>query len=92
MGNGHNALLDASHEKTDTIENISVLRIPAGTKKIEEEAFAGTASQVVIIPEGCETIDTRAFADCLELLYVALPDSVKSIAEDAFEGSVKVSN
>ena len=84
--------LDSSHKKTETLENLDVLRLPAGLQIIEEEAFEGTASQVIIIPEGCTTIGARAFADCPELLYVVLPGSVTTVAENAFEGSTKLSN
>ena len=45
-----------SAEKTE-------LRLPAALTEIEEEAFAGGAFQGVIVPEGCESIGTRAFAD-----------------------------
>ena len=41
--------------------------------------------QVVIVPEGCKTIGSRAVADCDELLYVRILSSVNEIAEDAFE-------
>ena len=36
--------------------------------------------------DGCTTIGPRAFADCRNLVYVYIPASVTSIAEDAFEG------
>ncbi len=52
---------------------------------IEEEAFAGAAFEAVIIPEGCTSIDSRAFADCPNLVYVRIPASVTSVAEDASE-------
>ena len=81
--------LDSSHKKTETLENLDVLRLPVGLEIIEEEAFEGTASQVIIIPEGCTTIGARAFANCPELLYVVLPDSVTNVAENALEGSTK---
>ena len=83
--------LNIEHEKTEVLENLNVLRLPAGTIEIEEEAFAGIAADVVIIPEGCTEIGNRAFADCPNLIYVRLPDSVTSISEDAFTGT-KVSN
>ena len=44
------------------------------------------ACQAVIIPDGCTSIGSRAFADCKNLLYVRIPASVTYIAGDAFEG------
>lgn len=82
--------LDSSHTKTETIEDVTVYKLPSGLKTIEEEAFAGLPCQVIIIPQGCTTIGSRAFADCEELLYVQIPDSVSRIADDAFEGCGKM--
>ena len=60
--------------------------LPAFTKEIAEEAFAGSGVQRVIIPDGCTTIGARAFANCASLTEVHIPASVTSIAEDAFVG------
>ena len=81
--------LNAEHTKTEVIENVHTMKLPAQLKEIEEEAFAGRPCQVVIIPDGCTTIGSRAFADCDELLYVRIPPSVTEIADDAFEGCDK---
>ena len=64
-----------------------VLTLPTGLKTIEAEAFAGVHASKIIIPEGCESIGPRAFADCEGLLVVVIPATVKSIDETAFEGS-----
>lgn len=37
------------------------------------------------VPYGCETIKSKAFASCSDLLYVWIPNSVISVAGDAFE-------
>ena len=65
---------------------LSLLRLPAGLEVIEDEAFMGLACEAVIIPEGCTAIGARAFANCKALAYVRIPASVKTIAENAFEG------
>lgn len=41
----------------------------------------------VVLPNGVAIIESRAFANASELLYINLPDSLVSIASDAFEGS-----
>ena len=61
--------------------------LPADLLYIEEEAFIGTAYEAILIPDGCTSIGSRAFADCKNLLYIRIPASVSFIAEDAFAGS-----
>lgn len=39
-----------------------------------------------VAPEGTEVIDARAFSQCSRLLSVVLPDSVRDIGKNAFEG------
>jgi len=77
-----------AHELPQPLENYNVLYIPARTETIEEEAFAGTGAEVVVIPPGCTEIRSRAFAGCPNLEYV-LVDSLDTIWiwEDAFDGS-----
>ena len=53
--------------------------------EIEAEAFSGIAAEAVIIPEGCLTIGSKAFADCPNLKYAQIPANT-SYAEDAFDG------
>ena len=69
-----------------TVQGDKVLILPAGTKEIGEEAFVSADTDHVILPEGLREIETRAFASCEDLLYVNIPDSVSSIASDAFDG------
>ncbi|MBR1822121.1 MAG: leucine-rich repeat protein, partial [Clostridia bacterium] len=72
------------------LKDMNVLRLPAGLREIEGEAFMGLSCQAVIIPDGCTTIGARAFADCAGLIYVRIPASVTSIADDAFDGCASV--
>lgn len=71
----------------DKIYDGNVLELPTGLKAIEEEAFAGISARTVVIPEGCTSIGSLAFADCGSLKYVVIPDSVTSIEGDAFARS-----
>ena len=68
------------------LNDLALLKLPAGLKTIEDEAFAGLSCEGVIIPDGCTTIGAKAFASCESLIYVRIPASVEDIAEDAFEG------
>ena len=69
-----------------SLSELSMLSLPADLKTIETEAFANLACQAVIIPDGCTTIGEKAFANNNNLLYVHVPATVTSIADDAFEG------
>ncbi len=61
------------------------LTIPAGTTVIEEEAFYGDPSlDQVILPEGLQRIESRAFAGS-SVTLLNLPSTLEYIAEDAFD-------
>ena len=62
------------------------ISLPAGLTIIEEEAFANTTGvSHVTVPEGTVEIGARAFAGS-SLQTIRLPESLKVIAGDAFEG------
>lgn len=65
----------------------SVAYLPDSLDVIDAEALLGIAARTVVIPDGATTIGARAFASCPNLEYVVVPDSVRSIATDAFSGS-----
>ena len=67
-----------------------VLNLPAALTSIEEQAFEGCGAYGVILPEGCLTIGSRAFAESEKLQRVEIPESVNSIAGDAFTGCPNV--
>ena len=63
-----------------------LLILPAGLKRIEDQAFYGVHDIAkVIVPEGTESIGSEAFA-WSSLREITLPASVTFIADDAFEG------
>ena len=71
-----------------TYENKLVL--PAGTERIEQEAFLNNTSiEEVTVPEGCANIESRAFAGCTGLKRVYIPNNTE-VADDAFEGCGQV--
>lgn len=65
----------------------SVLQLTAAVEVIPREAFEGTGIKTAEIPEGTGEIQSRAFANCPHLQYVSIPECVRTIAVDAFEGS-----
>jgi len=84
------------HMDVDVVDDEMVFRcpfqapdfsLPAGMKRVEDEAFEGIAAQVVFVPEGVTSIGAKAFAGCLNLWQVYIPKSVTSIADSAFSGA-----
>ncbi len=68
-----------------TTENIEIIN---GCTKIENQKYAGNKNlTAVIICDGVRYIGGRAFADCRNLKFVCLPDSIQLIADDSFENS-----
>lgn len=69
---------------------LNVLRLPQALLSIEDSAFAGLTVQAGMIPDGCISIGSRAFANCPNLLYVRIPSSATSLAVDSFDGCPQV--
>lgn len=61
------------------------LTLPADLETIGEEAFVGAVAKYVVIPDGCKTIESRAFANNAVLTHIYMPDGVETIATDAFD-------
>ena len=55
-------------------------------KVIGHEAFYAAAVTSVTLPDGIETIDSRAFCNCVYLSSIILPDTVTEIGSYAFNG------
>ena len=71
----------------------SEITLPSDIQCIDPEAFEGIAARIVVIPNGCESIGSRAFAGCPNLRLVFIPASVdneEDIAADAFVGCERV--
>ena len=75
------------YSASDEVYGDSVAYLPDSLDVIDAEALLGIAARTVVIPDGATTIGARAFASCPNLEYVVVPDSVRSIATDAFSGS-----
>ena len=59
--------------------------LPAATIRIEEEAFEGSAMDIVYIPNLCTSIGAHAFRNCANLQQIRIPVDC-AIGADAFEG------
>ena len=60
------------------------MTLPEDLTSIEEEAFAGTAPNVVIIPQSVTSIGSRAFADNQDLYSMVVYSRSITIASDSF--------
>lgn len=60
--------------------------IPNGVKEIGTAAFENLRITSIHIPEGVDTIGSRAFALCKSLKSIVIPQTVRKIDEQAFVG------
>lgn len=69
------------------LTGMTILKLPDSLNTIEPEAFAGTAAEVIILPDGCTSVGSKAFADCDNLVYVFVPASLEGkLPDDVFDG------
>ena len=62
---------------------------PASTLIVETESFIGISAQVVIVPEGCKSIESKAFVQCGNLQYMVISESDELIiADDALDNGI----
>ena len=71
----------AFEQLSDKFTSIS---IPSSVKSIGRYAFSSDYLTEVVIPEGVESIDYRAFASCNRLKSLSLPNTLTDIGEAAF--------
>lgn len=83
-------------ELSETLESIgndcfwgsglTSIEIPASVTTFGSEVFRRTPLRSAILSEGLTNIPARTFCDCSYLSSVQLPESLKSIGQDAFGG------
>ena len=74
------ALTIAGKDDSVSYEGLTCISVPDNTKQIESEAFAGTDSEVIIIPAACEEIAGDAFDNCAQLKYIVNRSNVEITA------------
>ena len=63
----------------ESVSRCSLLRLPENTRTVEGEAFAGCAAEAVLIPAGCESVASGAFAGSPALRWlICSPDTAVS--------------
>ena len=67
-----------------------IVTIPADVKIIDKMCFISTDVKEVILPEGVESIEERAFSCCNKLRKINFPETLNAIKERAFYGCVSL--
>lgn len=85
------ALAPASSAKThDMARNELQVKIPASLTWIEEEAFAGTAFQLVVLDEKLTYIGEKAFGGAQDLQSVYISENTAYIGAEAFPADTMI--
>ena len=85
-GNGLFAAYDYNKMAGTWIVSDKIMALPSDLVSIEDEAFKGCKFDTVIIPAGTEFIGEKAFANCENLVLIAIQSYITTIADDAFSG------
>lgn len=75
-----------AYEYLDSVMDNPDLTLPSALIIIEEEAFAGNPAEWIKLSAKVTTIGPRAFADCMNLTEIYIPETATSISATAFEG------
>lgn len=67
--------------------DIDTLTIPGNIKTVSAHSFTGSCLRKVILEEGVESIETRAFSSCTLLEEVDLPSSINYLSNSIFSRS-----
>ncbi len=76
---GTDLLLYPAGRETDT-----TVTLPKTVTTIGDNAFRGAGIRSIVLPDGLKTIGIGAFADCVYLNEITVPDSVTEIGSFAF--------
>lgn len=66
--------------------NSTTIQIPHGIKKIGMGAFANTNIEVVTFSDSLQSIEEKAFENCIGIEFLDLPEGLMQIGENAFYG------
>ena len=86
-GSASAAYFEANHPSVYVVSpEEPALILPSSLKELKDEALASSGVTTLALPHGMERIGARAFADCTLLTQITIPSSVKTIAQNAFDG------
>lgn len=66
------------------LNGCTTVTIPTEVKTIGRMCFAVTAVEEVILPEGVENIESKAFVDCNKLRKINFPEGLQTIKDKSF--------
>ncbi len=70
--------------------NADNINIPEGVTKIGNDAFKKSNIKRVLLPKSLEIIGSGSFGDCVNLEYINIPSSLRSVRDQAFYGCSKL--
>ena len=76
--------LPTTYASEEGIDSQTTYIFPLSLQELEEDAFSGTAVEVVIFPDGFLHIGENAFSEARKLTDVYIPESTEYIADSAF--------
>lgn len=82
LGNHVTLIKSGAFEKCAAL---SGLRFPPSLKEIEDRAFFDSGIEIMLLPQGLQTIGKETFANCKKLHSCFIPSSVTSIGDNAFK-------
>ena len=68
----------------------AAMKLPESVTVIETEAFAGIPAKSVEVSANVKKIEARAFADCQDLSWIMIPETVETLDEKALDGCKNV--
>ena len=80
------------YEETGTLERLGIrkkgesLVVPKNVTEIADEAFTMTAVSGVTLPDSTLSIGEKSFALCAELETIYIPEGLRHIGANAFDG------
>lgn len=72
------------------VNESNIIRLPDGSKIVEENAFENTSASIYIVPEGATTLLAGSFSELKHAAKIFLPESLINIDDNAFIGSENV--
>ena len=85
--------VDGAFNRNIEYADVAPTHLGKPVTSVASDAFAGyLLLRGVVLPEGIEQINNRAFKDCSALEYIVLPESLYRISANAFEGCSSLDN
>jgi len=72
--------------------SLTTVNIPTSTITIDNNAFAGTSINNIVLPSGLKTVGSSAFQNCSKLTSINIPSACTYIGSYAFQNCTSLAN